>query len=80
MSEKGQTTRYGYQNRNGQINLGGTTRPGTDYGQSVYVLYCPICDRNYGSNGSDIFQRKCPYHQGGRPGLPLTPDEEKWAM
>lgn len=80
MREKGQTTRDGSRNRNGQINLGCTNRPGTDYGQDVSVLYCPTGDRHSGSNGSDIFQRKCPSHQGGRPGLPRTPAEEKGDM
>ena len=71
------TTEPGYVNRNGQINLGRTDPPraGTDHNQKVYILRCPECQRNYGVNGSDIFQRKCPFHQGGAPGLPLTDAE-----
>ena len=71
------TTDPGYTNRNGQINLGRTDppRPGTDRGQSIYVLRCPSCSRNYGANGTDIWQRRCPFHDGGKPGLLLTPAE-----
>lgn len=78
--KKQKTTEPGYVNRNGQINLGRTNppRPGNDAGQSIYVMRCPKCGHNYGVNGSDIWQRRCPKHGGGQPGLPLTPAEEKW--
>ena len=33
------------------------------------MLRCGHCAHEYGSNGSDNFQRKCPKCQGGRPGL-----------
>ena len=46
----------------------GTTRPGGGHLQSVYVMHCPVCELNYGANGADIWQRKCPFHQGGKPG------------
>ncbi len=36
---------------------------------TVYVLQCGGCRHEYGANGSDIFQRRCPACQGGRPGL-----------
>jgi hypothetical protein len=65
----GRTTAPGYQNRNGQTVLRSTGLAGTDYGQSVYVLQCDRCRHEYGANGSDIFQRRCPACQGGRPGL-----------
>jgi len=65
----GWTTAPGYQNRNGQTVLRSTGLAGTDHGQSVYVLQCGECGREYGANGSDIFQRRCPACQGGRPGL-----------
>ena len=72
------TTERGYENRNGQINLGVTAPPrhGTDRGQYVYVMHCPVCARNYGVNGSDIFERKCPTHLGGgKPGLSIAAGE-----
>jgi hypothetical protein len=73
------TTEPGYVNRNGQMNLGRTDPPraGTDFNQYVYVLRCLECPRNYGVNGAAIFERKCPFHQGGAPGLQLTDEELK---
>ena len=69
MSEAGKTTREGYPNRNGQVVIRPTGLPGNDHLQYVYVLRCERCEHEYGSNGSDIFQRKCPHCQGGTPGL-----------
>ena len=67
------TTRIGYKNRNGQKNLGRIepTREGTDNEQYVYVMNCTKCGCIYGSNGSDIFQRKCPACQNGAKGPKL---------
>jgi hypothetical protein len=74
-SSKG-TTAPGFENRNGQVVVRSTEIPGTDHGQRVYVLKCKECGGVYGSNGSDIFQRLCPFHTNskeriGRPGLPI---------
>lgn len=69
MSEAGKTTRHGYVNRNNQVNVRATGLPGNDHMQCVYVLRCVHCGHEYGSNGSDIFQRKCPRCQGGKRGL-----------
>lgn len=65
----GETTRPGYKNTNGQVVVRSTALPGTDFGQSIYVLRCTYCSEEYGANGSDIWQRKCPQCQEGRPGL-----------
>lgn len=65
----GYSTRPGFTNANGQTVVRPTGLPGTDYGQRVYVLRCGRCGDEYGANGSDIFQRKCPACQGGKPGL-----------
>ena len=73
-------------NPKGQINLGPTDPPrlGSDLGQVVYVMHCPACDRNYGANGSNIWNRTCPFHkkgsrQGkGKPGEPLQGNELDW--
>lgn len=67
----GATTKPDYQNRNRQVVLRATDNRGNDHGQYVYVLRCERegCGTEYGANGSDIFQRKCPACQGGRPGL-----------
>ncbi len=64
------SVRPGYVNRNNQTVLRGTETRGNDHGQYVYVLICGQCGHEYGSNGSDNFQRKCPRCQGGMPGLP----------
>lgn len=64
-----ETTSPGYRNKNLQRVIAPTGKRGTDYGQSVYVLQCGECTYRYGANGSDIWQRKCPKCQGGKPGL-----------
>ena len=51
------------------MNIRATGLPGNDHLQYIYVLRCERCGNEYGSNGSDIFQRKCPSCQGGMPGL-----------
>lgn len=63
------TTDPGYENRNRQIVIRATKLAGTDYGQRVYVLRCLNCSHEYGANGSNVFQRHCPFCKGGRPGL-----------
>jgi hypothetical protein len=65
------TTEPGYRNRNGQVVIRPTHLAGTDHYQYIYVLRCGKCGHEYGANGSDIFQRRCPHHQGGAPGLPI---------
>ena len=63
------TNNVGYENRNGQTVIRPTGLEGTDYGQKVYVLKCGHCGHQYGANGSDIWLRRCPSCQDGRPGL-----------
>jgi hypothetical protein len=53
------TTELGYVNRNQQENLGSTGRPG-HHNQTVYRMRCRRCGNEYGANGADIFQKKCP--------------------
>lgn len=65
------TTDVGYKNGNDQTVLRKTDQPGTDHLQYVYVLACAHCGHEYGANGTDIHERKCPECQGGRPGLPI---------
>lgn len=67
----GYSTRPGFTNANGQTVVRLTNLPGTDHGQSIDVLQCSRCQQTYGSNGSDIWLRKCPRCQRGRPGLTL---------
>jgi hypothetical protein len=64
------TTEVGFENRNRQTVLSKTDLPGNDHNQVVYVLQCGECGHQYGANGSDIFLRRCPAHDGGAAGLP----------
>lgn len=65
------TTRIGYVNRNEQEVVRATNLVGTDHLQKIYVLRCRQCGEEYGANGTDIWQRRCPRHQGGMRGLPF---------
>ncbi|MDD3311516.1 hypothetical protein [Pseudodesulfovibrio sp.] len=66
---EGRTTRAGYINRNNQLNHGATGESGTDHNALAYELECLKCRKRYKANGTDVFQRKCPFCQGGAPGL-----------
>ena len=72
------TTRAGFINRNGQKNLGRCKplRSGNDNNQYVYIMQCGKCKHKYGSNGSDIFQRKCPSCDEGKEGPELYEGEK----
>jgi hypothetical protein len=63
------TTAVGFVSRNQQEVVRPTGLPGTDHGQSIYVLRCKVCGHEYGANGSEIWVRRCPKHDGGKPGL-----------
>ena len=65
MAAKG-TTHIGYRNKNNQTVIRKTSMQGTDFGQTVYVLRCGDCGAQCGLNGSDNWQRLCPYCQGGK--------------
>jgi len=65
------TTEIGYVNRNNQEVLGTRGVRGSDHGQYAYRMKClqGSCGYEYGANGSDIFQRRCPACQGGAAGI-----------
>jgi hypothetical protein len=65
------TTEPGFVNPHDQEVIRNTGKAGTDHGQFVYELRCQLCGHQYGSNGSDNFQRKCPKCQGGQHGPDL---------
>ena len=69
MSRNRATTEPGYVSRNNQTVVRKTDVTGNDHNQIVYVLRCGKCAHEYGANGSDIFQRRCPSCSGGKPGL-----------
>ncbi len=52
-------------NPNGQQCYGHCGVSGTDHGQYAYKTECTICGYGYGSNGSDVFERRCPKCQKG---------------
>lgn len=62
--------KWGQPNKNRQICCGTRGVKGTDHGQVSYRMTCGDCWNQYGSNGSDVFQRKCPDCQDGKPGIP----------
>lgn len=63
------TTQPGHTNINKQTVIRNTGLTRNDHNQVVYEVECLKCGQKYGANGSDIFQRKCPNCQGGKPGL-----------
>jgi PHP family Zn ribbon phosphoesterase len=65
------TTAIGFKNRKGQVVVRNTGHRGVDLSQYIYQLACGKCGHNYGANGSDIYERKCPACQDGEPGFVL---------
>lgn len=69
--KKARTREPGFKNPKEQVVVRNTDRAGTDLHQFVDVLRCEECGHEYGSNGSNNHNRKCPKCQGGKPGLPF---------
>ncbi len=66
------TTVPGFQNENGQRVIRDTGFPSESFpGQRVYHLRCTHCGHDSGSNGTDVYKRLCPSHQGGATGEKL---------
>ena len=64
-----ETVEIGYINPNGQQCGGHCGVPGTDHGQYAYKTECTICGYVYGTNCTDMFERRCPECQEGAPGI-----------
>ena len=64
------TTRIGFVNPDGQEVMRRMEKRRTDYPQYKYVLKCQHCGNEYAVNGPDVYVRKCPRCQSGRPGIP----------
>jgi hypothetical protein len=62
-------TTIGYRNRDGQEVIRKTEREGSTPGQRIFILHCTVCDYEYGTEGSEIYDRLCPKCQDGAPGL-----------
>lgn len=69
------TTQPGSINRNAQRVIRDTGLPGTEPGQTAYVLECEQCQHRYATNGSDIFERRCPKCQSGKSSIPIAAGE-----
>lgn len=71
MAKKKAMAKPGDINLNGQKLMRKTTLPGNHYNQRIWILSCTDdnCNHEYGANGCDFHLRKCPLHQGGKPGL-----------
>jgi NAD-dependent SIR2 family protein deacetylase len=67
MNKQSPWTITGSINERNQRNNGKTGEIGSDHGQKFYEMECLYCNFKYKANGTDIFQRKCPRCQGGRP-------------
>ncbi len=65
----GETVGIGYFNLNGQQCCGHCGVAGNDHGQYAYKTECTICGYVYGTNGSDMHERRCPECQKGAPGI-----------
>jgi hypothetical protein len=66
------TTTPGYINPNRQHVIANTGAPSTTRAaQTIYHLRCAYCQHNYGCNGLDIKDRRCPHCQSGTTGEPL---------
>jgi hypothetical protein len=63
------TTDVGYENLNEQRVVRQTDLQGNLPGEKVYVLKCGRCGSEYGTNGCDIYLRRCPVCMDGQPGL-----------
>jgi hypothetical protein len=69
-SGDGPSVQIGVVNRNGQRCMGHRGVEGTDHEQFACKAECTVCGYVYGANGSDMHERRCPMHDGGKPGIP----------
>ena len=78
-SARGKTTVTGYVNPNDQKNLGRVVpeRKNLGNGQYMYRMKCRKCHGKYNCWGGDIHHHRCPYCDGGAPGL--DPSEGEFA-
>ncbi|MCY4303124.1 MAG: hypothetical protein OXC68_15525 [Aestuariivita sp.] len=72
----GKTAKIGFLNKHEQMCLGTRGKLGNHYNQKSYMMIClkeklegKICGHLYGSNGCDIFLRRCPCDDTGAADL-----------
>ena len=71
MARKSGLRKPGDTNKNGQTLVRKTNERGNHPAALVWVLRCEAGNHEYGANSCDFHVRKCPIHQGGKPGLPI---------
>jgi ribosomal protein L37E len=49
-----------------------TDQPGNHPTSHIWVLACDRCGHEYGPNGFDAHERRCPHCGGGKPGLNIS--------
>ena len=59
----------GYRNEEGQEVVARMARTGGEPEQHIFVMRCSVCEQTYGTYGSEIPHRCCPYCQDGPPGF-----------
>lgn len=59
----------GDNNGKDQLYVRDTGQPGTDNMQYVIVVRCLKCKNEYGTNGTNFFQCKCPYCMDGKSNI-----------
>jgi hypothetical protein len=64
----GESVEIGYLNPNGQQCCGHCGVPGTDHGQYAYKTECTYCGYVYGTNGTDMHERRDDLGTGQRFG------------
>ena len=65
----GESVEIGYLNPHDPQCCGHCGVSGTDHGQYAYKTECTICGYVYGTNGSDMYERRCPECQEGAAGI-----------
>lgn len=59
-------------NCNGQKLIRKTEQKSTTHPSArIWVMFCPVCQKEYGVNSCDAHHRRCPYHDKGANGEPL---------
>jgi len=64
-------TNPGAINRNGQRVVEFLRKDPQNKLNQIYKVACTLCAHRYGAYSSDLWQRRCPECQEGRPGLSL---------
>ena len=64
-------------NRNAQQVIRAIQLSETDHRDRVYVLRCGHCGKEYAANGAEVWERLCPFCQGGAASPPVTDSGDK---